>query len=178
MNWDAIGAIGEVVGALLVVGSLLFVGFQIRQSVRETRAASMNNIMSGWCDWYQRLSEDAELSEIVQKGAEDMSSLTDLERFRFVVLLTGNFRAWHNAWYQWRLGVYDAESWESQMRTIMGFLSMPGARAVWDERKFILPEAFQSYVEVEVAKKGATLSYERVSPNTTNPPKNTMEPDP
>jgi hypothetical protein len=130
----------------------------------------MNNIMSGWCDWYQRLSEDAKLSEIVQKRAEDMSSLTDLERFRFTALLTGNFRAWHNAWHQWRLGVYDAESWESQMRTIMGFLSMPGARAVWGERKFILPEAFQSYVEAEIAGKGASDSYRWVSSNTNNPP--------
>lgn len=35
MNWDAIGAIGEVVGALAVVISLVYLALQIRQNSRQ-----------------------------------------------------------------------------------------------------------------------------------------------
>ncbi len=160
LSWDAIGAVAEAIAALLVVGSLLFVGFQIRQSVREARAAAMNNIMNVWVEFYLRISEDAELSDILRKGAKDLTSLTDQQRYRLTMVLTGMFRAWHNAWYQWRLGVYDSESWESQMIVIKSILTLPGPRAVWDDRKFMLPEAFQSYVEAKVAATGAVDSYE------------------
>ena len=36
MNWDAIGAVGEIVGATAVVSTLIILIFQIRQSTKAT----------------------------------------------------------------------------------------------------------------------------------------------
>ncbi len=41
MNIMELGAIGELVGGVAVVASLLFVGLQVRGSTREQRAASL-----------------------------------------------------------------------------------------------------------------------------------------
>ena len=38
MNWQALGAIGEFVGGLLVVFSLLYLALQLRQNTRALRA--------------------------------------------------------------------------------------------------------------------------------------------
>ncbi len=38
MNWDAIGAIGEIVGALAVVVTLAYLALQIRASTKESEA--------------------------------------------------------------------------------------------------------------------------------------------
>ena len=38
MNWDAIGAIGEIVGAVAVVATLFYLASQIRQNTRMARA--------------------------------------------------------------------------------------------------------------------------------------------
>ena len=40
MNWEALGAIGELVGAIAVVGTLFYLGFQIRQSNKQQRLES------------------------------------------------------------------------------------------------------------------------------------------
>ena len=45
INWVAVQAVSEALGLIVVIGSLLFVGFQIRQNAQATRAASMNNVM-------------------------------------------------------------------------------------------------------------------------------------
>ena len=37
MNWDAIGAIGEMIGAAAVVASLLYLALQTRANAREKR---------------------------------------------------------------------------------------------------------------------------------------------
>ena len=44
MNWDAIGAIGEIVGALAVLVTLLVLVFQLRQNTKEMRANSVRSL--------------------------------------------------------------------------------------------------------------------------------------
>ena len=40
MNWEAVGAIGEVVGALGVIATLLYLAIQIRRSTAQARSDS------------------------------------------------------------------------------------------------------------------------------------------
>ncbi len=39
MNWDAIGAIAELLGAIGVIGSLVYLATQIRQNTTTVRAS-------------------------------------------------------------------------------------------------------------------------------------------
>ena len=48
MNWDAIGAVGEIVGAMAVVVSLVYLGSQIRVQNRESRLAAMHDVSIGY----------------------------------------------------------------------------------------------------------------------------------
>jgi len=50
MNWDAIGAVGEVVGAICVVLTLGYLAVQIRQNTRATRATTYSSTTGGWHD--------------------------------------------------------------------------------------------------------------------------------
>ena len=47
-NWDAIGAVGEIIGALAVVISLLYLATQIKSQNRESRVAAMHDISVGF----------------------------------------------------------------------------------------------------------------------------------
>ena len=40
MEWDALGAVAELMGAIGVIASLIYVGGQIKQNTRATRATS------------------------------------------------------------------------------------------------------------------------------------------
>ena len=42
MNWDAIGAVGEIIGALAVVASLVYQAIQICSQNRETRMLAVH----------------------------------------------------------------------------------------------------------------------------------------
>jgi hypothetical protein len=41
MNWDAIGAIGEIVGALAVLATLIYLAIQVRQNSEQVRQNSV-----------------------------------------------------------------------------------------------------------------------------------------
>ena len=48
MNWDAIGAVGEILGAAAVVVSLVYLPTQIRIQNRESRFSTINNLTEQW----------------------------------------------------------------------------------------------------------------------------------
>ena len=50
MNWVSIGEIGEIIGALAVVASLVYLAVQIQSQDRESRMSSMRDISVGYRD--------------------------------------------------------------------------------------------------------------------------------
>ena len=77
LNWDAIGAIGELIGALTVVGTLIYFSIQIRSLSTDAYANSINQIQQGEKDLREKYIEH---EEIIRKANEG-ESLSDGEAF-------------------------------------------------------------------------------------------------
>ena len=58
MNWEAIGAIGEVVGASAVFISLLYLALQIRNSRRSDQIVAAAGAASAVHDWIGQIVRD------------------------------------------------------------------------------------------------------------------------
>jgi hypothetical protein len=92
VNWEAAGAIGEIVGAAAVVVSLVYLASQIRTQNREARAASVHQVMHEYSNSISRLHEPA-MADLWVAAIEDFGSLSSSERLRFVVYLTAAVRS-------------------------------------------------------------------------------------
>src|SRR5450432_2559314 len=74
--------LAQVIGALAVVISLFYVGFQIKRNTSAVRSATAQAIHNNYGDWYMNLMGDAELNRIALKGLRDYSSLDEIEKAR------------------------------------------------------------------------------------------------
>ena len=83
MNWDAIGAIGEIIGAGAVAITLVYLTTQIRQNNRSLVEATASSISDSLSKLNGQLSASPELAEIFLRGREDPDSLTPIEFERF-----------------------------------------------------------------------------------------------
>jgi hypothetical protein len=79
MNWDAAGAIGEIVGAAGVVLSLAYLGSQIRTQNRESRLDAITEWTTQWNAFLTSFAEHPHLSAVWSKGVKDFSSLNEPE---------------------------------------------------------------------------------------------------
>ena len=104
MNWAAIGAVGEVVGAAGVILSLLYLAVQIRGEARAKRAAAVHDQSDAYRDFLQTLANNEELAAIYLRGIRDFSSLKDAELVRFHSALGFLFRVFDEAFFQWKEG--------------------------------------------------------------------------
>ena len=157
MNWDAIGALAELAGAIGVILSLAYLAVQIRQNTRQmeisSRAASgaaYQNILATIQSYLAPVVADAELADIVRRGLVG-ETLDESESFRFTWLLGGHLSNADNVYYQYRHGVVSEERWQIRLAELRWFIKAPGFVNFWGEwgRESVTPE-FSSIIEAEV----------------------------
>ena len=99
VNWEAISAIGQVVGAIAVVVSLIYLANEVRRNTRETRDASMRWVSDNYTQWVRQVSGHPDLSELYYRGIHDFESLEGAERMRFSALMGQSFRLFEETYY-------------------------------------------------------------------------------
>ncbi len=139
MNWDAIGALAELAGAVAVVLSLVYLAIQIRQNTaqmerteRASTGAAYQELISSMQAQLQPAAQQADLSEIIRRGLEDSMALDEAELFRFNWLMGGQINCYENAYYQYQHGVVSEERWQRMLNELNYFVSSPGYADWWD----------------------------------------------
>jgi hypothetical protein len=87
MNWDAIGATAEAVGAAGVVATLAYLAFQIRQNTSSVRAASASSFTGAQSDFQSLVLTNADLGDLYINGLQNPDSLSEAEMFKFNLLI-------------------------------------------------------------------------------------------
>ena len=82
MNWEAISAIGQIIGVLAVVISVLYLAREVLSSARATRISSERSLSDIFIRFSQQLAEHSYLSELFYSGIRDFDSLKGAERLR------------------------------------------------------------------------------------------------
>jgi hypothetical protein len=88
MNWDAFGAIGEVVGATAVIITLLFLGVQIRSAKLISRNQTFSQKFDGVSRYIVETSSP-QLSEVTLRGLLSFDSLKGTDRLQFDSVMSG-----------------------------------------------------------------------------------------
>ncbi len=74
MNWEAIGAIGEIVGAAAVVATLGYLALQIRYSSNATKAQSVQAVQQSMID-IALATMDESWAEVFEQSQETYEGL-------------------------------------------------------------------------------------------------------
>src|SRR6266550_3756917 len=94
VNWEAISAIGQIVGAIGVVVSLIYVATEVRNSARATQLASRRSISEIFTLLSRQLAEHPDLRELYYRGLHDFESLEGSDLVGFAQVMLQLFRAY------------------------------------------------------------------------------------
>ena len=61
MNWEALGAIGELAGAIGVIATLGYLAIQIRQNTSAVQSAAAQTVHENFAAWYSSAQGDSRL---------------------------------------------------------------------------------------------------------------------
>jgi hypothetical protein len=150
VNWEAIGAIGEIVGAGGVIVSLLYLAVQVQAATRANRRENAHQLNEATRGWWAQLSEDSERASIWQRGLTDYASLTPTEALQFsamVLHLMTISEELHFARIDKDVPHWVGSPYRIGRREIV---SLPGFSAWYAERGHWLSPEFREVVEAEM----------------------------
>ena len=127
MSLEDLGSIGEVLGGLAVLVSLVYLALQIRQNTTSVRAAASASVAESLSRVTEILSVEPELGRIWTQGLADYDSLDSDARTRFTNIFLTYMRRLENAFYQQSRGFLDPDHWQTTERRIARIMSRPGA---------------------------------------------------
>jgi len=140
MDWDAIGAIGELVGALAVVGSLAYVAVQIRQNTKATRQQGYHDLVTRRGELF--FSEVVRSKEVASMFFKGMAGEPDdeIDSQRFVSLMINFMSHFQDAYLQHEIGIVEDDVWLAERRILAAVRSGPGFDGWWQAAsQYFLP---------------------------------------
>ncbi len=153
MNWDAIGAIGEVAGAIGVVASLAYLATQIRHNTRASAVESKLATTSMLTGFVDMLITDPELNDIFMWGRTSTENLSKEEHQRFSNMVMKTFWFCSAAHFQLRTGTLTEEDWFEIKAILDYWIAGAGVRGWWRQYGHArFAKTFAAFVDAEVAR--------------------------
>ena len=139
--------VGELIAAVAVVISLVFVGYEVQQnSVAQSQSAT-EAVVRDFVGAIRSLSTDAEMACIYASGVQDFGSLSGSERLRLSAYLLGVYYAIQEMHSLTKRGSIDPSIWRGFDRVSQETMVLPGVRQWFATRRHWFSEDFQLYVE-------------------------------
>ena len=139
--------IAEIVAAVAIVVSLIYVGREVKNNTRAVQGAAMQAVATTDADALLTIASDSSLSEIIRLGQQDSSQLSPPEAFRYKLHMRQFWLSMQNIYQQSELGLIDLSVWRSYISVICGVWSHPGTRETWPDHTSVLDGAFVAVVE-------------------------------
>ena len=135
MSWEAISTIAESIGAIAVVASLLFVGWQLIQNTEAVKTSNAQSRVEMYFNIVSHISGTRDVAKIYHQGLFYPDDLDDLDHVRFVGLLSGLFRYYETSYIQFRNGKLEPEFWDTLEIQLASVAATPGFEKWWSLRE-------------------------------------------
>lgn len=121
----------EIVSGIAVVLSLLFVGFEIRESSAINAARSVQALNLSINTKLVEFARNGELAELAIRGGTQWDSLTELEKARMYNWYISLINDYETAWKLHDAGMMSENDYRGWVTIACGLLKLDGPRRVW-----------------------------------------------
>jgi hypothetical protein len=142
MNWEAISAMANLLAALGVIATLIYLSIQIRQNTKAVRSSSIENLIDSLAATAQAGVENEYVVPLMLKANTRPETLTEEDRMRLHFWFIMTFRRFEGVYFQRELGFVDAAVIEGFERSHMSILASRSGQAWWANAKEIFNSRF------------------------------------
>jgi hypothetical protein len=150
MTLEEIFYASQSIASVAVVGSLIYLGLQVRGADRSQRAI----MQQGRADRVSKAAlsiAGAELARVWEKGMAGDPTLTREEVTQWLLLCRAAFLSGEDSFLQYHSGALDRAAFDSYCAGLRVFMSRAGFRAAWKLSAAQYGKHFREFVDAQVA---------------------------
>lgn len=119
-------AIAEIISAIAVIISLIFVGTEIRKNTKINEAATFQASVAHDIEILMKLGEDPVIAHIFFAYRDQPDTLSEEEQSQGAHLMAAVIRHIENLYLQYKKGMLSQESWRTRETLILSIIRSPG----------------------------------------------------
>ena len=151
MDWEAIGAIAELLGALGVIGSLVYVGNQVRASIVASSVAAKLSATQMLAAFQDKMLENPTLAVLMVKGRKSYEELSEEDKLLFSTLALKATFMISAQFFQFQRKVLTEDDWHENRAVAIYWARSRGYQQWWDALgNAAFAGKFKEFIEVEI----------------------------
>lgn len=147
MDWTLLGALGELLGAVAVVVSLVYLSRQVHQNTTAVRTANAVTVQGNFQQLARMFYTDRVMGDLVLRGMRGEVDLAPAEQIAVYAYFFDFLKTAELAYYQYSNGDLDPPLWEASFNFYHAYFSTPGFRSYWAERRAAFIPVFQEAMD-------------------------------
>ena len=152
LTLDQWASLAEVVGAVGVIASLVYLAIQIRQNTTMVAANTFQAISSTSSNLVMSISESPDLVDAMMKAFNHPDDMSERDRFLMDVYLRALTRNFENYYYQNQHGFLDDELWTGYIAALMEVLNHEFGRNYWARNRHVFGSSYARYIDSRLAE--------------------------
>ncbi|MFT4874773.1 hypothetical protein [Congregibacter sp.] len=150
MTLSELGSLGEIVGSLAVLITLVILVVQVRGARTEMSAQMTREIKRDNNEAYHQLIQNPDLVKLHIRGQSEFESLTDAEKVTWAIWLFTWINQAEDAWVVSQRGMPNMEWVETYVTGVALVIRSDGGQAVWPRLRGFFDETFAEAVDQRV----------------------------
>jgi hypothetical protein len=150
VSLNDLGNIGDFIGGIAVVVSLIYLAFQIRRNTLSIQASTIQSATEASTEIMELMAREPDLLSLFHAGTHDFEALSELDRLRFATVMGALLYRFENLVAQTERGLLPPGSWDGVVNRLRGTFALPGTLAWWERGKHVFTTQLQNWVDQEV----------------------------
>lgn len=151
MSLDALGNIGDFIGGIAVIATLIYLAVQVRQNTSALRTASRQEIVSGFRE-HNRLMFFPGVDDALMAGLRRYPDLPKAEKSNFGNLINDHALFFQGVFALRESGTLEEETYEAYLQIFSAWVITPGGAAWWAEISPLYTQRMVSAVDQRIAR--------------------------
>jgi hypothetical protein len=151
LNWEAMGAVGELLGSLLVLVTLVYLAIQTHSIKKQMKAEARYNFVASMADINLHIAQNTQTASVWRKGLEDVDSLSSDERMQFLMYMGQSCNFWSVMYRLEQDGTLPADQWSIAKTDMVSLLASSGGLFFWKHGgREAFDDEFAAFVDGEL----------------------------
>lgn len=166
MNLEDSVSVADILSAVALVVSLIYVGIQVNDSTSAIRSAAASDATTAMQSWYLEMGRNRQASDVWFNAMRSEEPLPANDEFQFLMSMHAAILGMQNSYLLSKEGTLDVEFREAVTTAIKAVKDLPGMDRYWRQRKGFFHTEFAKYVDgllaqdaietLDIYKKGSS----------------------
>ena len=152
MTLNDFASIAAIIEAIFVVISVYFIWRELRENTKLTRAANNQSLVELSSPFNMQLIQDRQMAELWVSGAKKYAQMDDVDKYRYMCLVTWWLILHENIYYQQSKGLLDHSIYKAWENDLKQFVKEQKLWLRWDKVKDNYQPEFSNYINQLIEK--------------------------